>query len=531
VQERLDELRTALGPAETQDDNDRLWRLALHRMDLRGYHIAEETALPEEARKEGLILMEPTEPEPDIKELLARTKPQMEQQLQRMGLVTWAFKAFKRELTDLESASWRDRLAQAAAQPNDADQDAMQEFWAGGPEITAAVCARDHWNDLSADEREWCVTRIVTCVKQHAGNWNHHARLQRFEMAPNRSCAYALVILSTKLLTQEQRAVINDSLPIALTYPVDEVRWYAAQAVTELWDQEPKLAMLCVFAIAKEANVIIHLKAREDKKPYDQRRYEDLYAEAANTIRTLFWQPGALNESAYDELEVDNWHGAEAQNKILFILSAVPQHPLTAKAFRRASHKLSKSWVSKYDHDGRRERNIEADITLADLIERFVLKAPLTTATKVLEPILVAFDRHPDDVDDIFLGILHAEDREPNTAQFWEIWKLFADRAKSASWIGSIDRRHAHGENMIHALFLGTQWKDTTRHWRSLEGHVHNIHHLFEILAQSSCVMDAYVRFLYTSASSHFQTHLSEFMKRLKALISKSYSAIAIQDT
>jgi len=161
------------------------------------------------------------------------TTPQMEQQHQRMGLVTWAFKAFKRELTDLESASWRDRLAQAMAQMSAEDQDTMQELWAGGPEIIAAICARDHWGDLSAGERDWCITRIVACVKQHAEDWNHHARLQRFEMAPNRSCAYALVVLSAKSLTQEQKAPVNDSLPMALTYPVDEVRWYAAHAVTE----------------------------------------------------------------------------------------------------------------------------------------------------------------------------------------------------------------------------------------------------------------------------------------------------------
>ena len=50
---------------------------------------------------------------------------------------------------------------------------------------------------------------------------------------------------------------------------------------------------------------------------------------------------------------------------------------------------------------------------------------------------------------------------------------------------------------MIHALFLGTQWKETTRHWRALEGHVYLIEDLFERLGPSSTVMDAYVRLLY----------------------------------
>jgi hypothetical protein len=497
VQIRLDELRNALGPVETQEDDDRFWRLALHRMDLRGYEATEDTSLPEEARKEGFVLLQPRDPEPDIKELLARTAPRTQDQQQRMGLVTWAFKAFKRELADAEAASWRARLEQATAQLTTSDQEEMGEFWNGGPEIMAALCARDYWEELSADEKDWCVHQIAHCIGEHANDWNHHARLQRFEMAPNRSCAYATVILSAKQLTEEQKALVHHALPIALTYSVDEVRWYATQAVTELWDRDPDIATRCVFAMAKEANVLLDLTAREEKKRYDQRRYENVYSEAANAVRASFWEPGTLNETEYDDLRVEEWHGAEAQNKILFILKAAPQHPLAAKAFSRAARVLSTSWDSKHKYDSRRERNIEADITLADLIEQFALNTSSSTATQALEPILDAIDRHPDEADDILLGILHVEDRDPHPAQFWAIWQLFADRATSASWIGNIDRRHSHGANMIHALFLGTQRKETTRHWRSLEGYAHKIHHLFDELNRSACVMDAYVRFLY----------------------------------
>jgi hypothetical protein len=158
---------------------------------------------------------------------------------------------------------------------------------------------------------------------------------------------------------------------------------------------------------------------------------------------------------------------------------------------------LVSTWGDRYDRGSRRDRNIDADISLATLIEQFVLHAPTETALRVLEPILGAVAQHPGDAEKILIGILHVEDVEPNTAQFWTIWKLFADRTMSAPWIDGIDHRHSSGAEMIHALFLGTRWKETTKHWRSLEGYVQNIHNLFESLAPSSCVMDAYVRFLY----------------------------------
>jgi hypothetical protein len=497
VESRLDELRAALGLVETQDDNDRLWRLALHRMDLRGYRMKADADIPEELRREGFTLLEATEPDPDIRELLARTTPQMEERQHRMGLLMWAYRAFKRELTDSESAPWREKLKEAR-KGQTIEEDPLEQLTAGVPDIVAAFCARDHWDELSGEERDWCVARIADCIKSQADDWNHVARLQRYEMAPDRSCAYAAVVLQTKSLSQEQRAVVDGIFPLALTHPVDEVRWYAAHAVTELWTQKWDLAMLCVSAIAMQARVVVDLHAREAKKRYDERRsYDDMAREAANTVRTLFWRPGALKETEYDELPLDEWHGAEAQNKVLTILGKVPEHPLAHRAFVRASKELVNSWKSKYDREPRRERNVDADIALAHLIEQFILRAPMKTATDVLAPILDAIDHHSNEIDNILLGILHAEDREPHTSQFWEIWKLFANRVKSASWIGSIDNRHSSGAEMIHALFLGTQWKETTRHWRPLEGYVQNVHNLFESLAPSSSVMDAYVRFLY----------------------------------
>lgn len=498
VQERLDDLRAALGPLDEQDDEDRLWRLAIHRMDLREYRVTEETETSELDSKEGLITLQAQEPEEDIRELLSRTTPRMEKQQERMGLLMWAYKAFRQELSDTESSLWRDRLALALREDSDEGGDPLQQLATGGPAIMAAVCVRHHWDELSEGEKDWCVERVIESIAVGADDWNHLSRVQRYDMGPDRSCAYSALILVTKTLRQEQKVAVDEAVPLALTHPVDEVRWYATHAAAELWTQNPELAMRCVLAIARDATEMMNLQAQERRKSYDRRRaYEDMAREAADAIRTVFWQPGALREQAYDELDLDEWHGADAQNKILTILMKSPDQPLAVKAFGCAAQQLVKSWDSRYERDSRRERNIEADISLAHLIERFAHRASLKTATQILQPILAAVDRQPDKTNDIVLGILHVEDREPNTAQFWELWKMFAERTKSAPWIQNIDHRHSRGAEMIHALFLGTQWKETTRHWRTLEGHVQHLHQLFDTLPASACTADAYIRFLY----------------------------------
>jgi len=171
--------------------------------------------------------MKGKDPDPDIAELLARTTPPMEKQQQRMGLTAWAHKAFRRALDHSESVCWRERLAQARKQELSEELEPLEQLASGGPEIIAAFCARDHWVELSDEEKDWCVAQIGDSIRRHADNWDHVARLQRHDMAPDRSCAFAALILCTKKMTNEQRKAVNEIVPLALTHPVGEVRWYA----------------------------------------------------------------------------------------------------------------------------------------------------------------------------------------------------------------------------------------------------------------------------------------------------------------
>ena len=100
------------------------------------------------------------------------------------------------------------------------------------------------------------------------------------------------------------------------------------------------------------------------------------------------------------------------------------------------------------------------------------------------------------------------EDREPNIEQFWALWSLFAERARTAPWLEHVDNRYARGAEVIRPLFLGTAWKEEVRHWRSLEGHAHHLHTLF--------VFDAYIRFLYHVGEQSLPDPFIRVAKRLK---------------
>ena len=224
-------------------------------------------------------------------------------------------------------------------------------------------------------------------------------------MAPDRTCASVMLALVTKDLPREMRSRVEEAFVAALTHPIEEVRWYATWGVAELWSENRELASRCVYAIATEAAIIALATAAENGKRYDQRRpYEDISSEAACRIRQLFWQPNAIEDDAYDRLLLDEWHCAEAQNRILTIPESAGE-PLAAKAFARAARTLVEWWNEKEDRTHRRDRNDEAELNLARLIEQFVMRASLDVAKAVLQPILDGIDTCPDEVHSIIEGL------------------------------------------------------------------------------------------------------------------------------
>jgi len=125
------------------------------------------------------------------------------------------------------------------------------------------------------------------------------------------------------------------------------------------------------------------------------------------------------------------------------------------------------------------------------------MRTSAESAKAILEPILGVIDRHPREIHGIVQGLTGIEDSRPNTPHYWYLWGLFADGVKRAKWVSRLNDKHPSGTEMLSALFLTSWWKDSVRHWRSLEGHAHHVHALFEALPPSGIVLDDYTRFLY----------------------------------
>ena len=296
VHQILDRLRAEIPPVDEQDEEDRVWRLAIHRMDLRQYTIPEDAAQAPAAAEGGTsaqparqyIRLDPKEPEPDVKEMVKQSAAKFQAVNASLSLLMWGMNAFERkEGTTYDPTQWRERLQ--AARLGDGRDGGGEEhnLNRGGPGYVAAVCVRDHWEEMSGDERDWCVGAICSEVERDGNQWNRTARVQRFSMSADRPCAWVLPLLVGKPLEDEQRTRVLRMLAVALTHAIDEVRWYAVSGIgINLWSIDRDLTLRCVDALATEATLVEQAVGAERRREYEQRRpLDEIEGELAGLVR------------------------------------------------------------------------------------------------------------------------------------------------------------------------------------------------------------------------------------------------------
>lgn len=500
----IDKHLAALPAPDKRDEDDLTWQLALHRLDLRQYVVAKaQPALSttsagggEEPTK-SYISLEPKPAPPEVQQLIDESTRGAGEMNARLGIYNWGLQIHQRNSDSADPAQWREKLSGAQEMDRTTEHPDSSR---NAPGFVAAVCVRDHWEEMSAQEQDWCSEVICSEIFRHSDEWGTINRMQRFSMLADRPCAFVVPLLLSKPLTQAQAPRVQQAFIAALTHPVDEVRWYATWGIDgNFWATNTSLALRSVNAIATEAaSADCHWKA-EEKKRYDKRNALDtIVATAASEVREHFWTDGAIAEDEHIRLDITEAFGAEAFAKVLVILGQAPNEPLTVAAYRRASENLVDCWNHEHDHSpGRRDRNFRGEQAISDCIQQFVMRASDTDAKQVLKPVLDAIDRHPREVHSVIQGLTSGEDRNPNTKHYWFLWNLFAERVKRAKWLAHLDGEHPYGSEILSTIFLTAWWKDDVRHWRSLEGYAYNVDALFNTLPPVSIVLDSYVRFLY----------------------------------
>jgi len=502
----IDRHRAALPPIEEQSEEHRLWRLALHRMDVRGFRPVEEPAsegmaegAPEvEEPRERRILLGPGEIEADVQEVIDRHAPIAAQQQRELSLLNWGTAAWEgRESSHLDIRDWQTFLERARAR--DAEPE-PEDFMRGGPGMIAAVCARDHWDEMSTEDCDWCIEKLVREVDRECDAEDNMIRHSRGAFQPDRHAAYVLPGVLTRDVSEAQGARIREAIAKALTHASEEVTMYAAEGVGVCSKGELKsFSEGCVAAIAARGRLISERLAEERGKPYgEQVHAAEIMREVVPAVRAAIIDLGRDPEQELAGLDLHDWPGTQAAGTILQILGHAPDSDLAIEFHRRVARSIVDEWDEELEDRSRRgHRDHRFNHECLQRLARFVLKLYAEQARHVCEPFLAAVARHPREVKDFVRDLVFEEDRCSGESPFWVVWQAFADEICVAPWIQQLDSRYGSGKELVGAIFLGGYWKENVRHWHKLEGQWHRVDQLAARFRGTAAVFDAYCRFLY----------------------------------
>lgn len=504
----IDRHRAALPPVEKQSEEHRLWRLALHRMDIRGYRAVEkpfskvsevttEVVSGEEVSREQCILLEPCELEPDVQALVDQHKPIAAQQEREVSLLNWGNAAWEgRDTSIIDANDWETFLA--FARVRDAELE-PEDFLRGGPGLVAAVCARDHWNEMGLEDRSWCIDKMILEVERDCDSEDEVVRYGRGAYQPDRHAAYVLPGLLVRDISDTQSERIISVIAKALTHAVDEVVLYAAEGIGIASTGEMRaFSESCLSVIAWRARVILSRLAEEREKPFgEQMQSNEIIREVAPTVRAAIIARDLDPHRELKNIDIGNWPGLEAARIIIQILGHAPDSDLAIQFHRQIAISIVEDWDQDLkDRNSHGQRDYEFMDDFFQQLARFVLRLKEGEALHVSEPFLSAVSRHPREVNDFIRTLVARADSSSGEDPFWVLWQAFANKILEAPWIEQIDSRYGLGKELVEAIFLRNYWKKDIRHWHRLEGQGHRVDELFSQLRGSAVGFYAYCRFL-----------------------------------
>ncbi len=520
VWEIIDRHRSEL--REDQDEETLLWRLALHRMDVRGYKpIEPPEGSTEDDKKDvsGYVGLGPGEVEYDIQNVIDARTSSFAITDRHMSLLNRVTNAWK-DRNSKETMEWKSLLSEAQTIERELDEPA--EFCRDSSGLVAALCVRDHFDELDESEFLWCAKRIESEVLRDSDCPADYIRYARNGLKSDRACANVLSLLAVH---QQTRKVFDALalLTLALTHPVDEVAVCANDGVGAFLGEEHKeLILQCAAAIAYRARRIMEFQRQEEQLVYSERASNrELVDRIRPTVRKLIEQGDIQISAELNSLDRNNWTGAFATRIILNILGYHPEWEESRQFFSRTAHWITEVW----NHDRRQstnyqERNYELEHDVLHAIARFVLKLPVEEARQISSPLLKATVSNVQEVADFVEGLILAADGS-NDDCFWDLWQDLADEAASAPWINRLEEKRPLEEPFIDRIFLCTDWKDDVKHWARLDGHAHRLDALAQRLPPAPSCIFAYVRFL----SSIGRQSLPAAFKVVDSLLARSDTA------
>lgn len=504
VHKLLDDYQAILPPTSEQDEETKLWRLLLHRIDVRNFTATQ--TLPD-----GTQFFQSSVPPVEVQEVVEKHRPYLERSNLRAGVWVWAMQCWENKVGgSSDPKEWPKKLAEAQKMDSEEDASSFEGRLEGSavPQV-AAVCIRDHWDDLSPEQRDWCINCVCRSAAEGGDDHNSFGNLMRGSLELNQAAAEVLPVLLRKDLTDEHRQKVLSSLSIALTHPEDRLRLVTAQAVARhLWESDPEFVWCCVGAIVKEGSLLKTLRDRDSEIPYSERPpWDQIEQSTAKSVRAMIIAGQSVNQELLLSLPLGSGTIHNLLPVILgTIMLAPPSDQLAVKFFAYVSETLAHNWVwefengrrsmkSKFDDD-REGLDFEKERLLSGHLAQFLLGLKPDEALLVAAPVLDAALAHPEHGGAFLERLIISQDNRKPTPTFWALWQGILDRLQEAVRQKSPVIKSGRLGKLLGMIFLNANWKPGSLDWPPLTGEAHRLEAAFSFFVPNSVIIENYLGFL-----------------------------------
>ncbi len=498
----IDDLKSTLPPREEQHEWHKIWRLRLHRIDFRNFS-------HEEKLSDGRIQLSAGPPDPDIAEVVQKSAPALKSNEEATSLVVWGKSIFEsRESDNFDPKRWREMLEMARRLAREQEGRDFTEILQheGGPGYVAAVCVRDHWNDLSHDEKSWCLEFLLAKVTTDKDTENEMLRVQRFSMSSVVAAAQVLPLLLADADEQTAQRV-RDAIADAITHSIEQVRQYTAMAVGwYLWEREPNLASACIGGLLDFAAIERRCYGKWQQLPYESRgKLHDLVSKELPKIRTRIASAQVLKERRRFRFSVIEAFSARFMPLIATIIAQQNGSSLAQKIHHQIAESFVHSWKYDFRHSGHRRhadhgqrRNYEAETALRRQYAQFVVRCEKDVAAELWKPFEDAIQSCADEVEEVFKQLIYAEDTAQKGAAFWAIWNATKLRLVSRPRFHERieDDRSGYAKLASVLLLDYIYWKEDAREWKPLRGHEKEVRDFFNLTGTAPPICRSFIRLL-----------------------------------
>lgn len=509
---------------DSDDEEDLVWRLTLHRMDVRGFRPVELPPTRSEAPDAlaGQVYFGPGDPEPAVQRLVESRQAETTVSFRYIRLGKLAHDLWARpgapEATDwlarlIEThlmgntelweqlgasnfADWRTILAEARSM-SDAEDDTVPDFLRDGVPLVAAACLRDWRAEMTADELAWCAGRVARELLAGAPiPEEERGSSAALASKPQMAAVIPIIVAEAEIPLGTDRVEL---LVAALTHDVDRVADCAyAGAAQYLRPNHGSLALRCASAAVQEAEAQEEeRRAKWSLRQSGATRPMEGAKRVHEAVRRALEGSDNDARAALAQLRLDTWETRLGASRACEVLARWPEWPESRASFERVAVWLAETWARDRREAGRGSRDYHREQDLRRRLARFVLGRPPEVARAVCASLVAQVAHTPREVADfIHELVLGAADRDEDS--FWPLWQDFADATVTAPWVAHLRRDDPFEQPLLDRLFLTTHWRDGITHWRRLEGHAHRMDSLARRLPPVVGCVQAYIRFLFT---------------------------------